>query len=190
VVEAHADRYGLGGPEPLEDQAGRSIRVFEGLALQLPASRVQSAGLTAADLDAVVPDTILAFRRLWLSESGIEPEVAPPLLLGDATSGGPPLDLPLAAPYVVPGSRQTRVSVSLNRPQRRRVPAPVGPPDDRPRAPRAPRVRRARRPRRNRLITAIAFAACWSRCLPGTSPGRRPFRLGHRPALLLGPRQR
>jgi hypothetical protein len=151
VVEARADRYGLGGPDPLEDFAGRTIRVFEGLAFQLPASQVPAIGLTAADLDAVVPVSGPAFRRLWMSENPVEPEIAPPLLVGNAARDGPPLTLQMAAPYVVPGTRQTRVRVSLNRPQPRKVPVPVGPPDDR------PPVQGSRRSGRNRLITAVVF---------------------------------
>jgi hypothetical protein len=151
VVEARADRYGLGGPDLLEDNAGRTIRVFEGLALQLPSSRVLSIGLTTADLDAVVPVTVPSFRRLWMAESRVEPQVAPPLPVGGATRGAPPLDLQLAAPYVVPGSRQIRARVSLNRPQERKIPALTGPPDGR------PARHGARRSVRNPLITAIAF---------------------------------
>ena len=33
ALEARADRYGLGGEDLLEDRAGRTIRVFEGLVL-------------------------------------------------------------------------------------------------------------------------------------------------------------
>jgi hypothetical protein len=150
VAEARAGRYGLGGPDLLEDNAGRTIRVFEGLALQLPASRVPSIGLTMADLDAVVPVTVPVFRRLWTSESPVEPEIAPPLLVGD-TRDAPPLNLQMAAPYVVPGSRQTQVRVSLNRPQRRKISAPTGPSDG------WPAGRRARRPGRTRLVTAIVY---------------------------------
>jgi hypothetical protein len=40
VVVARAARYALGGEEPLCDRAGRIIRVFEGLVLQLPAEQV------------------------------------------------------------------------------------------------------------------------------------------------------
>ncbi len=64
VLEARAHRYGLGGDGVLEDRAGRAIRVFEGLVLQLPAERVPSLGLTTADFDAVTAVTAPAFRKL------------------------------------------------------------------------------------------------------------------------------
>ena len=139
VLEARADRYGLGGEEALEDSAGRPIRVFEGLVLQLPAERVPSIGLTAEDLDAVTAVTAPAFRKLWAAESRIEPEAAPALSVGGVAYGARSLNLRAAEPYVVPGSGAKPAGGRDTRPVRRSIPG---------------------KPRsgRTRLITAIAFA--------------------------------
>jgi len=102
VLEVRADRYALGGTDPLEDSAGRVIRVFEGLVLRLPAERVPSIGLTAADLDAVTAATAPAFRKLWAAGSRIEPEASPALSVGGA-AGESPLSVRISVPYVVPG---------------------------------------------------------------------------------------
>jgi len=72
VLEARADRYGLDGADPLQDRAGRAIRVFEGLVVQLPAAGVPSIGLTGEDLDAVTAATAPAFRRLWAAGDRID----------------------------------------------------------------------------------------------------------------------
>jgi hypothetical protein len=143
VLEARADRYGLGGEEVLEDGAGRAIRIFEGLVLRLPAERVSSIGLTGADLDAVIAVTAPAFRKLWAAEGRIEPEAAPALSVGGTASDARPLNLQIAQPYVVPGSGV--------RPVGRRTLSIPRAADDRSAAPGEPR------PRRTRLITAIAF---------------------------------
>jgi hypothetical protein len=123
VLEVRADRYGLGGTDPLEDRAGRAIRAFEGLVLPLPAARVPSIGLTAADLEAVTAATAPAFRKLWEAGSRIEPEVSAALSVG-RTTGESPLSLRISEPYVVPGtSAKRRPAPPRPRPAPERAPA-------------------------------------------------------------------
>jgi hypothetical protein len=152
VLEVRADRYGLGGTDPLEDRAGRAIRAFEGLVLRLPAERVPSIGLTAADLEAVTAATAPAFRKLWEAGSGIEPEASAALSVGGIT-GESPLSLRISEPYVVPGtSAKRRPAQPRRRPAAER--APARPERTRPAAERAPA-----RPGRTRLAMAVA-AVC------------------------------
>jgi hypothetical protein len=126
VLEVRADRYGLGGTDPLEDREGRAIRVFEGLVLQRPADRVASIGLTAADLEAVTAATAPAFRKLWEAGSRIEPEASAALSVG-GTTGESPLSLRISAPYVVPGtSAKRRPPQPSRRPAAERAPARPG----------------------------------------------------------------
>ena len=166
VLEVRADRYGLGGTDPLEDRAGRAIRAFEGLVLRLPAERVPSIGLTAADLEAVTAATAPAFRKLWEAGSRIEPEASAALSVGGIT-GESPLSLRISEPYVVPGTsakrrpaqprRRPAAERAPARPERTRLPAdraPARPERTRPAPERAP----ARRGRTG-LTTAIAAAA-------------------------------
>jgi hypothetical protein len=98
VTEARADRYGLGDDTLLEDGAGRAMRIVEGLVLRLPADKVPSLGLTAADLDAVTEATVTAFRKLWMTA---EPSTA--ISVGGTGPGLRPLHMQIAEPYVVPG---------------------------------------------------------------------------------------
>jgi hypothetical protein len=164
VLEVRADRYGLGGSDPLEDQAGRAIRAFEGLVLRLPADRVPSIGLTAADLEAVTTATAPAFRKLWEAGSRIEPEASAALSVG-GTTGESPLSLRISEPYVVPGtSAKRRPAQPRRRPAAER--APARPERTRPAAERAPAPspgrtrpaaeRRPARPGRTRLTIAVA----------------------------------
>jgi len=104
VMEARADRYGVGGDDLLEDRAGRTIRVFEGLVLQLPAERVASLGLTAEDLEAVTGVTAPAFRKLWAAETHIDAEPSTAIRVGGDAPGARPMNLQIAEPYVMPGS--------------------------------------------------------------------------------------
>jgi hypothetical protein len=147
VLEARADRYGLGGEDSLEDDAGRTIRVFEGLVLQLPAERVPSIGLTAADLDAVSLVTASAFRKLWAAETRIEAEASTPISVGGGASDGP-LTLRIAEPYVVPGSGAERPLVRAAWPGDRQAVSAIRP-DRRSALPREPDAGRTR------LITAV-----------------------------------
>jgi hypothetical protein len=156
VLEVRADRYGLGGTDPLEDREGRAIRVFEGLVLQRPADRVASIGLTAADLEAVTAATAPAFRKLWEAGSRIEPEASAALSVG-GTTGESPLSLRISAPYVVPGtSAKRRPPQPSRRPAAER--APARPERTRPATQRAPA-----RPERTRPAAERA---------PTPSPGR------------------
>ena len=166
VLEVSADRYGLGGTDPLEDRAGRAIRAFEGLVMRLPAERVPSIGLTAADLEAVTAATSPAFRKLWEAGSRVEPEASAALSVG-GTTGESPLSLRISEPYVVPGtSAKRRPAQPRHRPAAER--APARPQRTRPAAERAParpdRTRPAAerspaRPGRTRLTVPVA-AVC------------------------------
>ena len=167
VLEVRANRYGLGGTDPLEDRAGRAIRAFEGLVMRLPAERVPSIGLTAADLEAVTAATAPAFRKLWEAGSRIEPEASAALSVG-GTTGESPLSLRISEPYVVPGtSAKRRPAQPRRRPAAER--APARPERTRPAAERAPapspgRTRPAAergpaRPGRTRPTVAVA-AVC------------------------------
>jgi hypothetical protein len=166
VLEVRADRYGLGGTDPLEDRAGRAIRAFEGLVMRLPAERVPSIGLTAADLEAVTAATAPAFRTLWEAGSRVEPEASAALSVG-GTTGESPLSLRISEPYVVPGtSAKRRPAQPRHRPAAERAPArpertrpaaersPARPGRTRPAAERSPA-----RPGRTRLTVPVA-AVC------------------------------
>jgi hypothetical protein len=167
VLEVRADRYGLGGTDPLEDRAGRAIRTFEGLVMRLPAERVPSIGLTAADLEAVTAATAPAFRKLWEAGSRVEPEASAALSVG-GTTGESPLSLRISEPYVVPGtSAKRRPAQPTRRPAVERAPARPGrtrPATEHAPAPFPGRTRPAAergpaRPGRTRLTIAVA-AVC------------------------------
>lgn len=137
VTEARADRYGLGGEDLLEDRAGRTIRVFEGLVLQLPAERVASLGLTAEDLETVSGVTVPAFRKLWEAGTRIDAEPSAAIRVGGDAPGARPVNLQIAEPYVVPGSDLRRGPRDLEHTR--------------------PLVLREPRPRRTYLIMAVAI---------------------------------
>lgn len=167
VLEVRADRYGLGGTDPLEDRAGRAIRAFEGLVMRLPAERVPSIGLTAADLEAVTAATAPAFRKLWEAGSRVEPEASAALSVG-GTTGESPLSLRISEPYVVPGtSAKRRPAQPRRRPAAERGPARperTRPAAERAAAPSPGRTRPAAergpaRPGRTRPTVAVA-AVC------------------------------
>jgi hypothetical protein len=115
VMEARAYRYDLGGDDLLEDHAGRTIRVFEGLTLPVTAAHVASFGLTVYDMDMVSGMTVPAFRKLWVADTRIDPERSAPIAVGDAAVGIPALNLRIAEPYVVPGDDPPRVIKNLER---------------------------------------------------------------------------
>jgi len=148
VLEVRADRYGLGGEDLLEDRAGRTIRVFEGLVLQLPAERVLSIGLTAEDLAAVTLVTAPAFRKLWAAETRIEAEASTAIPVGGATSDARPLNLRIAEPYVVPGSGAQRAKIRASRHGDQKDISVI-------QADSRPAIAREPRPGRTRLIAAI-----------------------------------
>lgn len=130
VVVARAGRYGLGDDSPLRDQAGRLIRVFEGLVLRIPSDHVASLGLTVSDLDRVTDVSVPAFCRLWTAQEAIDAEPTAAIFAGGADRGRR-LSLRLAEPYVVPDGRPG--------PAERRPPVP--------------------RPNRSRLITVTVGLA-------------------------------
>ena len=148
VTQARADRYGLGDDTLLEDGAGRAIRVFEGLALRLPADKVPSLGLTAADLDAVAEATVPAFRKLWMAGTRIDAEPSAAIAVGGSGPGLRPLHMQIAEPYVVPGGREPGRTVVRGalRTDRETVPVPQ-PSDGRP--------AELRRPPRSRLVAGV-----------------------------------
>ena len=149
VTEARADRYGLGDDTLLEDGAGRAIRVFEGLALRLPADKVPSLGLTAADLDAVTEATVPAFRKLRMAGTRIDAEPSTAIPVGGAGPGLRPLHMKIAEPYVVPGGDREPGRIVVRgalRNHRETLPVPQSS-DGRPAEP--------RRPPRSRLVTGV-----------------------------------
>lgn len=88
VVVARAGRYGLGDDSPLRDQAGRLIRVFEGLVLRIPSDHVASLGLTVSDLDRVTDVSVPAFCRLWTAQEAIDAEPTAAIFAGGADRAG------------------------------------------------------------------------------------------------------
>jgi hypothetical protein len=65
VFFAHAENYGLPGDGLLTDEHGRPILLTEGLALRRPASAVQQAGITQADLDHAHALVMPAYQTFW-----------------------------------------------------------------------------------------------------------------------------
>ena len=104
IVAARGDRYGLGDSSPLKDRVGRTIPVFEGLVLQLPARRVASLDITVHDLDEVTRVSIPAFRQLWNAPDGIDAAPSSPMSVGEPGPGTTPLNMQIAEPYVLPDS--------------------------------------------------------------------------------------
>jgi hypothetical protein len=84
---------------------GRTIRVFEGLVLQMPAEQVASLGLTVADLDGVATITAPALRKLWTAETRIDAAPSAAIAVGHTADDARLLDLKIANPWVVPGDR-------------------------------------------------------------------------------------
>ncbi len=103
VTEAHADRCGLDGGIALEDRTGRTVRIFEGLVLRLPAERAASVCLTVEDLNAVGEVTDSAFRKLWVADARIDAELSTALSVGDTAQGTRLADVRITEPYRVPG---------------------------------------------------------------------------------------
>jgi hypothetical protein len=102
VTEARADVDQPRGDDVPENRAGRTVRVFEGLVLQLPAEQVASLGLTVADLDAAAGIAAPAFRKLWTAETRINAEPSTAISVGDTDQGARLLDLQIAQPWVAP----------------------------------------------------------------------------------------
>lgn len=110
-----------------------------------------SAGLTAADLEAVTAVTAPAFRKLWEAGSRVEPEASAAVSVGGST-GESPLSLRIFEPYMVPGTSATRRPAQ----PRRRPPAERAP--ARPERTRPPAERAPARPGRTGLTIAVAVA--------------------------------
>ena len=87
------------------ETSGRTIRVFEGLVLQMPAEQVTSLGLTVTDLDEVASLTAPAFRKLWTAGTRVDAELSAAIPVADPADEARPLDLQVANPWVVPGDR-------------------------------------------------------------------------------------
>jgi hypothetical protein len=173
VTEAHAADYGL-GDGLLEDAAGRTIRVFEGLVLQIPAERIRSVGLTAADLDVVTSVTVPAFRKLWMAGTSVDAEPSTEISVGGSASGSRPLDLQIVEPYVAPNgpvpprTRRDPPRTRRDQPRPRRDVDPVSRSADHDPA--------GTRPPRTRLITAVVVVGVlaallgWYLTRPAPSP--------------------
>jgi hypothetical protein len=114
VTEARGRDYGL-GDGVLEDGAGRTIRVFEGLVLRIPAERIRSIGLTAADLDVASSVTVPAFRKLWMAGTRVDAEPSTVISVGGGAPGARPLNVQLAEPYAAPGGTGTSRAGSTGR---------------------------------------------------------------------------
>jgi hypothetical protein len=148
VTEACARDYGL-GDGVLEDGAGRTIRVFEGLVLRIPAERIRSIGLTAADLDVARSVTVPAFRKLWMAGTRVDAESSTVISVGGGAPGARPLNVQLAEPYAAPGGTGTSRAGSTGRSPAGGEAVPVfrwagrGPAES--------------RPPRTRLITAVVI---------------------------------
>jgi hypothetical protein len=102
VTEVLAEGGGPPGDAGPENRARRTVRVFEGLVLQLPAEQVVSLGLTAANLDAVTTITAPAFGKLRAAKTRIHAEPSAAISLGDTNHGARPLDVQIAKPWAVP----------------------------------------------------------------------------------------
>jgi hypothetical protein len=105
VTEVRAEGGEPPGDEGPEDRADRTVRVFEGLVLQVPAEQVASLGLTVADLDAVASIAAPAFRKLWTAETRIDAEPSSAISVGDTAQDARLVDLQIAKPWVVPFPR-------------------------------------------------------------------------------------
>ena len=104
VVVARAGRYGLGDDSPLRDQAGRLIRVFEGLVLRIPSQPCRiprpHGQRSGPSHRRVGPGVLPAVDR-----SGGHRRRAHGGDLRRRRRPGRRLSLRLAEPYVVPGGR-------------------------------------------------------------------------------------
>jgi hypothetical protein len=119
VTEILAEGGEPPGDDGPENGARRTVRVFEGLVLQLPADQVESLGLTVADLDMVTSIAAPAFRKLWAAQTRFDAEPSTAISIGDR--GARLLDLQIAKPWVVsPRGRPDRPPVPSEAPFGRR----------------------------------------------------------------------
>jgi hypothetical protein len=98
VTQSEPARYGLDEGTEFKDMHGRSIRVFEGLAVPLAAEQIHSNGVQQADFDAVAQQAAPAVHRLWLAHTRIDAEHSAKIAIG----GDSPLTTRIVEPYVVP----------------------------------------------------------------------------------------
>jgi hypothetical protein len=108
VTEARADRFEPDGHDAPQDRAQRTMRVFEGLVLPVPAEQVASLGLTTEDFDAVADITGPAFDKLRAAGTYFDAETSTPISVGDMGQDARLLDLQMAKPWIVPGRRDDR----------------------------------------------------------------------------------
>jgi hypothetical protein len=122
VTEVLAEGGEPSGDDGPENRARRTVRVFEGLVLQLSAEQVVSLGLTAANLDTVTSVAAPALRKQWAAKKRIEAEPSTAISIGDTDRGARLLDLQIVKPWMVPprGRPGDRPPVPLEAPIGRR----------------------------------------------------------------------
>ena len=98
VLLAHAEDYGLPGNGVLTDEHGRPILLTEGLALRRPASAVQQAGITQADLDHAHSLITPAYQAFWAEGAQFARHPSECFALGRNESRGTPLTLVSGSP--------------------------------------------------------------------------------------------
>jgi hypothetical protein len=140
VTEILADGGEPAGDEGPENRAGRTVRIFEGLVLQLPAEQVASLGLTVANLDTATSMAAPAFRKLWAARRRVDAEPSTAISIGDTDDDARLLDVQIAKPWVVP---------------------PRGRPGDRPPAPWEAPIGRRGRIAVAVIVCALAAALVW-----------------------------
>ena len=148
ITETRTDPGESEGGDGPEDRAGRTVRIFEGLVLQMPAEQVASLGLTAADLDAAASIAAPALRKAQ-ARTDAAPSTA--ICVAAAGRGAPLLDPQIAKPWVVPRH---------------------GRPDDRPNEPGESSLGRGGLIVSAAVVCALAAALVWYliRLLPASPP--------------------
>lgn len=104
VTETSVGRFEPGGHDGPKYGADRTMRVFEGLVLQLPAEQVASLGLTVEDLDAVASIAAPALGKLRAARTCVDAEPSTAISVGYMAQAARLLDLQLAKPWMVPGT--------------------------------------------------------------------------------------
>ena len=151
VTEALAE-----GGEPRADDAPQSrapdtVRVYQGLVLQLPAEQVVTLGLTVADFEAVTSITGPAFGRLRAAGTPVDAEPSTAICIGDTDQDTRLVDLQVVKPWVVP---------------------PRGRPEDRPRVPAEAPIGRRGLIAIAVIVSVLAAALLWYliRLIPQSHP--------------------
>jgi hypothetical protein len=106
ITETRADPGRPEGGDGPEDGAGKTVRIFEGLVLPMPAEQVASLGLTVADLDAAASIAAPAFRKAWAVQTRVDAEPSTAICVAAADHGAPLVDPQIAGPWVVPRHRR------------------------------------------------------------------------------------